>query len=136
MKYLLEKNMNKLIVISIFLFITAISFSGCIEIDERDKFIGFWETSSEFWPYQISFSEDICRFYYKNESNGSVNTFSYEILENNIVYLYTDPGEFMQTINLTLNYSFSENNNILTLLNPRVIDYNDSNYIGTYHKKD
>ena len=128
--------MNKFIAICIGLLISVLSFSGCIEIDDGDKFIGFWETSSEFWPYQISFSEDNCRFYYTNESNGSVNTFSYEILENNIVYLYTNPGEFLQPINLTLNYSFSENNNVLTLLNPRVIEYNDSNYIGIYHKKD
>ena len=81
------------------------------------------------------FSEDISKFYYKNESYDSVN-FSYEIFENNIIYLYTNPIEYIQQINLTLNYTFSENNNILTLLNPRVSNYNDSNYIGIYHKKD
>ena len=79
--------------------------------------------------------EEISKFYYKNESYDSVY-FSYEIFENNIIYLYTNPIEYIQQINLTLNYTFSENNNILTLLNPRVSNYNDSNYIGIYHKKD
>ncbi|MCK5301310.1 MAG: hypothetical protein KAJ21_05345, partial [Thermoplasmatales archaeon] len=74
-------------------------------------------------------------FYYKNESYDSVN-FSYEIYEDNIIYLFTKSNEYIQQITMTFNYTFSENNNILTLLNPRVSNYNDSNYIGIYHKKD
>jgi len=126
---------NKLISIIAIIFILTILFSGCTDVDEKTKFLGLWETTIEYWPHQISFSEDISKFYYKNESYDSVN-FSYEIFENNIIYLYTNPIEYIQQINLTLNYTFSENNNILTLLNPRVSNYNDSNYIGIYHKKD
>ena len=126
---------NKLISIIAIIFVLTILFSGCTAVDEKTKFLGLWETTIEYWPHQISFSEDISKFYYKNESYDSVN-FSYEIFENNIIYLYTNPIEYIQQINLTLNYTFSENNNILTLLNPRVSNYNDSNYIGIYHKKD
>jgi len=126
---------NKLISIMAIIFVLTILFSGCTDVDEKTKFFGLWETTIEYWPHQISFSEDISKFYYKNESYDSVN-FSYEIFENNIIYLYTNPIEYIQQINLTLNYTFSENNNILTLLNPRVSNYNDSNYIGIYHKKD
>jgi len=126
---------NKLISIIAIIFVLTILFSGCTDVDEKTKFLGLWETTIEYWPHQISFSEDISKFYYKNESYDSVN-FSYEIFENNIIYLYTNPIEYIQQINLTLNYTFSENNNILTLLNPRVSNYNDSNYIGIYHKKD
>jgi len=126
---------HKLISIIAIIFVLTILFSGCTDVDEKTKFLGLWETTSEYWPHQISFSEDISKFYYKNESYDSVN-FSYEIFENNIIYLYTNPIEYIQQINLTLNYTFSENNNILTLLNPRVSNYNDSNYIGIYHKKD
>ena len=126
---------NKLISIIAIIFVLTILFSGCADVDEKTKFLGLWEITIEYWPHQISFSEDISKFYYKNESYNSVN-FSYEIFENTIIYLYTNPIEYIQQINLTLNYTFSENNNILTLLNPRVSNYNDGNYIGIYHKKD
>jgi hypothetical protein len=127
--------MNKNIILVTSILATISIFAGCTEIDERDKFIGSWETTSDFWPFEISFTQQISKFYYENESYDSIN-FSYEIYNNNILYLYTKPNEYIQQINLTLNYTFSENNNVLTLLNPRVSNYNDSNYIGIYHRID
>ena len=87
---------NKLISIIAIIFVLTILFNVCTDVDEKTKFFGLWETTIEYWPHQISFSEDISKFYYKNEIYDSLN-FSYEIFENNIIYLYTKPNEYYTT---------------------------------------
>lgn len=127
--------MKKIIIILATITIIFSFISGCTEVNDIDKFIGFWETNSDYWPYQISFSDHKSKFYYDNESYDydSIN-FTYTIFENNVIYFYTQPGEYTQQINFTLNYSFSENNNVLTLINTKTYNYNDSNPIGIYHR--
>lgn len=123
---------KQLAVLVIVVLLLTVGLSGCLTVNERSKFIGTWHTSSEYWPYIISFSEDgECKFFYQNESYSETN-FTYEI-ENNSLFLRST-GYYTE-INMDLYFSFTDDNTVLTLINPNVIEYNDSNYAGIYIKQ-
>jgi len=123
---------KQLILLVIVVLLLTVGLNGCITVNENSKFIGTWHTSSEYWPYIISFSEDgTCKFFYQNESYSETN-FTYEIENNSLSLLSTG---YYTEINMNLYYSFSDDETVLTLANPNVMQYNDSNYYGIYIKQ-
>ena len=123
---------KQLTILVIVVLLLTVGLSGCLTVDEKSKFIGTWHTSSEYWPYIISFSEDeICKFFYQNESYSETN-FTYKI-ENTSLFLHST--EYYTELNMELYFSFTDDNAVLTLINPNVMGYNDSNYAGIYIKQ-
>jgi len=113
---------KQLIIVGIIILLVAVGLSGCTETTtktEIDRFVGTWETSSGFSPFNNISSFMGSTTFYKNGTGKSdfsdslPEQFIYNILDGKITIALLN----FEELSIEYNYSFSENDTRLTFTN-------------------